>query len=199
MRRFSGWILGLLAVLAGLYPSLEEAASRTLYLRLTVGEPVRSADLVAVLGGGGGGRIRRGLQLVELGYAPSILFLGSTPELQFASSLARRDEAWAPGRVRFATEDLRSTRACVDHLVEHCRRQRVGTVLVVSDSWHLARVQALLASHGELGFEPVMVPAWRPPDFASQGGRRNILREGLAYAVTRLTEWRPSRPAAALD
>lgn len=176
----SGWALGLLACTAGLFPVVESALFTSLRRGLADGEAVRAADVIAVFGGGGGARIQRGMHLLSRGYAPEILFVGTGPEMGFAHSRSREHPAYSPRRIRFIDHPVTSTEASAAALVDWCRKEGVERVLVVSHAWHLGRVRTMLAAHGSLPFEPVLVPVWRPPEEEARERRWTLLREVAA-------------------
>ena len=179
----SGWILGILAALAGLMPEVQVQVCSGLHAAMSRGEPPRSADVVAVLGGGGGARIRRGLGLLKAGYAPHILFLGTTPEMEFATSLARATRAWAPDRIRFGARASQTTSECVEELVDWCRRHGVRTAMVISDDRHLGRVELHLEELAAGELETVLVASLKQASFDSPDQRLLVLREAGAHAL----------------
>ncbi len=154
----TGWILGSVALLAGVLPLLEDSFTRAAHRLLARGAAPEAADLIAVFGGGGAGRILRGLELLTEGYAPRVLFLGTQPEMQCAHLVAKATRSFGRGRIAFGERAVGTTSASVDHLVEWVRKQGVARVMIVSDDWHLARISVFLSGHGPLGFEPVLVP-----------------------------------------
>jgi uncharacterized SAM-binding protein YcdF (DUF218 family) len=178
-----GWILGILAALSGLIPEVQMIICSELHAGMARNEPPRSADVVAVIGGGGGARIDRGLRLLKSGYAPQILFLGTTPEMEFGALVARGSRRWAPGRVRFGTRAAKNTRECVDELVAWCRRQRVGSVMVVSDDRHLGRIALHLDEHRVPNLETILVASHKVPIFDTWAQRLEVIREASAQAL----------------
>ena len=186
MRR-AGWVLGLCAALAGLYPWLETGASRAAYALLAhAGDRPTSADVIVVFGGGGGGRITRGLDLLSEGYAPRILFLGTGAEMEFAQSQASAYRRWAPGRIRFGERIVRSTAESARHLSEWARTEGVRRALVVSDADHLGRVRAQMEVFAARHFHPQVVSSGSAPRFDQGRERRDVLREAAAYVMVRL-------------
>lgn len=201
MKR-SGWVLGALAALAGCYPYLEARACEALYSVLSTAERPRSADVVAVFGGGGGARIRRGLTLLRTGYAPRVLFLGTGPEMQCARLIANdggyaRSGGFGPGRIAFGPAGVENTSDSVIALVAWCKKNKVRRALVVSDQDHLGRVSLMLNGRAEGHFEPVFVNSLKPPPPLDTFAQRwKVLREGAAYLAARAATSVPGASSA---
>lgn len=189
-----GFGLGLLAVLAGLLPILEPWICARLHGLMDRGAPPVSADVIAVLGGGGGDRIRRGLELMGEGYAPRILFVGTSMEMQFAHNEARAARRWAPGRLCFLEQPVQSTAEGARQLVAWARENQVRRVLVVSDGNHLGRLAAQLDALTPRDLDLQLVSSGHRPRLDEPRGRWRVLRETGAYLAVRLGE--ALRPAA---
>lgn len=181
-----GWKLGFLAILAGLYPVLEQFACQRIYAFFEAGAVPRGSDAIVVLGGGGGDRIRRGLQLLEQGYAPRILFLGTAPEMQFAFRLAKDHRDWASGRICFGDRAVRNTSDSIRHLLEWTSRRGVRECLVISNANHLGRVSAQLAHFQDKRLKTHLVSTGTPPSMDVARNRWSVLHEASAYVLVRL-------------
>lgn len=178
--------LAFLAMIAGLYPSLEAALCQQLYHRLGAGSAPRGADVIVVLGGGSGRRIHKGLDLLAQGFAPRIVFLGTGPEMGFAFQQARQVRKWASGRICFGDRPVRNTTDGVRHLHEWAARRGVKRCLVVSDANHLGRVAAQLAHFENGSLQTHLVATGTPPRLDDTRSRWHVLREASAYALVRL-------------
>jgi hypothetical protein len=129
-------------------------------------EPVK-ADAVIVLGGGDVSRLRRGIELVEQGWAPRLILVGGSKEgwLHVARRscpdcrLEEREVVYLEGSV--------DTRTDAQLSLDHCRKEGLRKVLVVTSPYHSRRSQLVFddiaddfrgqAPDGAGPLEPVVV------------------------------------------
>jgi uncharacterized SAM-binding protein YcdF (DUF218 family) len=181
-----GWKLGLLAIFAGIYPTLEEVACRQVFSFFHAGGAPHGADIIVVLGGGGGRRIHQGLKLLKQGFAPRILFIGTESEMRFAFQTSRKVKDWASGRICFGDRPVRNTCDSVRHLYEWALSHQVRQCLVVSDANHLGRVSAQLANFSDDRLETHLVASGTPPRLDDAGQRWGVFREAAAYVLVKM-------------
>lgn len=181
----SGWALGALAVLAGLFPFFEPSFCEYLYRSLRFHDQPRGSDAIVVFCGGGGGRVTTSLDLFSKGFAPKVLVLGNRPELECASSLAS-ELGVASERVEFAHRPAKTTSESVEVLYEWMTQNPVDRLLIVSDREHLGRIRAHIENRPLESFEAIFVNSERPPNFLSHSARGWFYFELAKYAAVRV-------------
>lgn len=181
----AGWILGILAALAGLYPTLEPLAARIAYTVLDrAGSAPSGADVIVLFSGGGAARVKGALDLLEQGFASRILVLGTEAEMRMARSMARERRPWGPGRIVCGTRAVRGTAETVAYLSEWMESERVTKALVVSDGFHLPRISSLLARFRISSARLDLAAVGRTLRMDQVEDRRVVLREFAALVVT---------------
>jgi hypothetical protein len=142
-------------------------------------EPVK-ADAVIVLGGDpDGSRLRRGTELVDQGWAPHLILVNWDKQgwlhvqRKFCPDcrLEERDAVYLEGSVDTRTDALLS--------LEHCRKEGLQKVLVVTSPYHTRRSQFVFNDlYAESGIELVVV---------SSGGYGRLLPAEEPWWRDRLT------------
>jgi uncharacterized SAM-binding protein YcdF (DUF218 family) len=151
--------------LAGLILSAVAVAAAALVVTvnlpnfLTVSNKPVMAGAVIVLGGDGdGSRLRRGIELLDQGWAPRLILTGGSKQgwLHVARNycpdcrLAEREVVYL--------EDSVDTRTDAQLSLEHCRTAGLRQVLVVTSPYHSRRSQLVFNDlYAGSGIEPVVL------------------------------------------
>ena len=143
-----GFSLGLGVLSAPLLPVL----SRTLWFRSLPGRLLRSvppapADLIHVLGGGLGGattRVEHGVSLFRRGLAPRVLLSGTGFRVDWAHrNRLRALELGVPEEALVLAPGPRSTRAEARMLRDMAEREKLCSVILVTEAFHAGRAARL--------------------------------------------------------
>lgn len=161
---------------------------------LEVHDTPAPADAVVVFAGGGGDRVRHGARLVELGFAPRLLILGTGPEMECAESILGPWTPAAGAQLIFPTEPLRSTDDSARATCTLAARYGWRRVIVVSHEWHMRRIELALGRHRRTC--PLLVTLRCPPptarlahDWWRDGPTRGaVARELAKLSITAVTQ-----------
>lgn len=170
-KRLLAWAAGILVLVTVFHVPLLRAAGRWLEVR----EPVEKADVIVVLAGDSGGRVRHGVELYRRGVAPAILMSGGPIGLTTWAELMKRqavdmgvpEEAiWVQDRSTSTTEDARFSAALL-------RSKGARSVCLATSNFHSRRSRLLFRRElGEgvvLGVDPETPPWWRDGAWWRQG------------------------------
>jgi uncharacterized SAM-binding protein YcdF (DUF218 family) len=113
-------------------------ASLRLFVWPSTASPDR-ADAVVVLSGDRGERLRRGVQLVEAGVAPTLVMAGD-PDFPRAAEVCSQPQ---PFEVVCLRPDPDSTRTEAQATAGLARSRSWERMVVVTAPWHVARVRAV--------------------------------------------------------
>ena len=192
-RRWAVWAIAallLLWVLWAAHPLWLAALGR----QLVVEDPLKAADAIVVLGGGGPDRVAGGVALFEAGYAPWFVVTNmplNTPGIrEDYAELMRREAQWqgvpaerilrAPGTVRTTHEEARAVGAL-------CAQRGWQSLIVVSDRFHTRRArrafqEALAGSGVRVTVRASAFSNWQPDDWWRS-------MEGLTSTWTEYAKW----------
>ena len=131
----------LAGVLAGALSIIGLAAWLAFHLPdwLVVDSEVQQADVAVVLGGGGGGRLRKGLELYEQGIVAGLVLVGEKQK-HWNTMLARQCPDCKTGGKRLTIlSGSESTLTDARLVHEHCIAKDIKKLLVVTDPYHTRR------------------------------------------------------------
>ena len=163
---------------------------------LVVEDPLRAADAIVVMGGGGPDRVAGGVALSKAGYAPWFVVTNmplNTPGIrEDYAELVRREATWqgvpegrilrAPGTVRTTYEEALAVR-------ELCIDQGFQSLIVVSDVYHTRRVRrafgdALAGSGIQVTVRASPYGYWQPDAWwRTMDGLRDTWTECLKWVL----------------
>jgi len=137
----SGIPLFLAGVLAGALCVIGMAAWLPFHLPdwLVVDSVAQQADVAVVLGGGGGSRLRKGLELYEQGIVAGLVLVDEK-EKYWDTRLARQCPDCKTGGKRLTIlSGSESTLTDARLVHEHCDAKGIKSILVVTDPYHTRR------------------------------------------------------------
>lgn len=169
-KRLLWGIAGLLLFLLLVHRPLLRSAGRCLEVR----SPLERADVIVVLAGDSGGRVRHGVELYRRGVAPRILMSGGPIGLTTWAELMKQqavamgvpaEAVWIQDRSTSTTEDARFS-------AEVLKAKGVRSVCLATSNFHSRRAGMLFRRElGEgiaLGVDPE-TPAWWKTDWWTTG------------------------------
>jgi len=155
----------LLGALLGFFLAVAVAAWAAFHLAdwLVVRGEAHPADAVIVLGGGGGSRLRKGLELYDRGWV-AMLVLVDTKASYWDAMLAR----WCPdcksgGKLMTILTGSTSTLTDAKLVREYCEETGMKRILVVTDPYHTRR--ASIFFHRELAGSGIEVTTVSSGDY----------------------------------
>ncbi|MGB5686995.1 MAG: YdcF family protein [Candidatus Electrothrix sp.] len=155
-----GTVFGILLVLGGGILFMRYAP-----FLLIVDEPVEQADIAVVLGGGGGSRLRKGLSLYEAGLVNYLVLVDNTKNAWDDMLHRLCPDCARAGKVTII-EGSRNTFTDAELVEKYCRKQKIKSVLVVTDPYHTRRAALIFtAQFAKSGVRMAMISSG---DFGSR-------------------------------
>ncbi len=133
-------ILGIVAVLVLTLALTHALWLPSIFAYLDVSEPPRLADVIVVLGGGGGQRERFAARLYEQGYAPLILVSGYTDKMQYALNILA--ENGVPEDRLLINDEATSTYTEAQQVLDLLMEIDAQSALIATDAFHTRRARA---------------------------------------------------------
>ena len=143
-------------------------------------EPVRS-EIVACLGGGTTERVEKSIEMVEKGYADTMLLLG---ESWYNQPYLKRHKG---NIVVEIDERPKNTEEEIRFIVNYMKKHRYKSVLIVTDPPHSARVKVLLWHYGEKGQQYRILGSdvswWNADDYYRNAKARSFVWHEMVKVV----------------
>jgi uncharacterized SAM-binding protein YcdF (DUF218 family) len=111
---------------------------------LVVDEKPVHADIIVVLGGGGGSRLRKGLSLYDQGYARSIVLVDNKARYWKHIEKTLCKECDLAGKPVVILENSVNTQSDAELVFDYAMENAVKSILVVTDPYHTRRSSVLL-------------------------------------------------------